>query len=242
MGMQTNFSASRVAELLVEGSGKTAQSYILDLALNTIGCGKDIQTKEMLHGITNQLNAYQFVISPLYPNSEWWDESIPINDNLSASPDFKVDGAPGDIKCPYYIDTFLAQVANPPKKYKVQVQCQMMACKADSGLLCFYLTKPEVWGDDVWTEYPFPLEKRYRIFEIAKDERLQDEILTKVAEAQPKKDKLVDMLRSAPTMELEKFFDMQFDGAYYRPLKEASNVFGVTTIVRVENNFYYVPR
>ena len=58
------FSASRISELLAQGTGKTAQSYVLELALQMLGIKKDITTGDMLHGINNQMPAFQQVIKP----------------------------------------------------------------------------------------------------------------------------------------------------------------------------------
>ncbi len=191
--IQTKFSASRISELLAWGQGKTAQSYILDLALQSIGIKEEVNTPAMKHGIQNQLNAFESVVKPLYPESEWHDEFILINEHCGASPDILDNSLPIDVKCPYYIDTYLEQINTPPKKYFAQVQMQMMACKSDIGRLVFYLTKPEEWGNENEViEYPFPLELRYKVFEFKKDEELQESILKKVDESHPKKEQMIN--------------------------------------------------
>ena len=237
------FTASNISRLLSEsrggGMGATAQSYILELALQSIGIKEDIQTKEMLHGINNQINAFESVVKPLYPNAVWFDQYLPINEWSGASPDILIDGCPMDIKCPFHIDNFLEQCNQPPKKYYQQVQMQAMACKAEKCYLCFYLTAPEIWGSDEWREYPIELEKRFKIFEYAKDEALHEEISKKVELAEPLKQQVIKLLKEATEMDFEQFFNVQWEGYGYRKLKTCSNIFNLESIVRVGNEFYY---
>jgi hypothetical protein len=238
--IQTKFSASRISELLAGGSGKTAQSYILDLALQSIGIKDQLDTPALRHGINNQLNAFEQVIKPLYPSAEWLDVFIPINEFAGASPDFIIDGNPADIKCPFYIDTYIEQINKVPTKYYNQVQMQMMACKADIGRLCFYLTKAEEWGHegDV-IEYPFPLELRFKIFEFTKDEELHERILEKVEESEPKKVQMIQMLTDAEVIEEEQFFYEQFNGFCYRKINESNNILSLDKLYRIKDKFYF---
>ena len=60
------FSASRISELLAGGEGKTRNKYILDLAMQEIGIENDFDTKEMRHGIINQINSFEQIIKPKY--------------------------------------------------------------------------------------------------------------------------------------------------------------------------------
>lgn len=237
--IQTMFSASRISELLAGGSGKTAQNYILDLALQSIGIKEDISTPAMKHGTQNQMNGFDNVVKPLFPNAEWHDEFILINQFCGASPDILDNGSPMDIKCPYYIDTYLEQINKPPTKYFAQVQMQMMACKSDNGRLIFYLTKPEEWGSEEITEYPFPLELRFKIFDFAKDEELQENILKKVDESQPKKEQIIKLLNEAELMDSEQFFYEQLNGYTYRSLKDCNNIFNLDKVIRIGDKFYY---
>lgn len=237
--IQTRFSASRISELLAGGTGKTAQSYILDLALQSIGIKDDFTTPTMKHGIQNQLNAFEQVVKPLYPNAEWHDEFILINEFCGASPDILNNSAPMDIKCPYHIDSYLEQINKQSSKYYAQVQMQMMACKADVGHLIYYLTKPEEWGVEEITEYPFPLELRFKIFEFRKDEELQDSILKKVEESQPKKVSMIKLLSEAELMDEEQFFYEQISGFAYRKLQECNNILNLDKVIRIGDKFYY---
>lgn len=238
--IQTRFSASRISELLAGGTGKTAQSYILDLAMQSIGLRDEVSTLAMKHGIQNQLNGFEQVIKPLFPDAEWHDEFIHINEYCGASPDILDNGNPMDIKCPYYIDTFIEQINKPPTKYFAQVQMQMMACKSDIGRLVFYLTKPEEWGQETEViEYPFPLELRFKIFEFKTDEELQENILKKVEESQPKKEQMIKLLTDAELMEVEQFFYEQMNGFSYRKLSDCNNVLNLDKCIRVGDKFYY---
>ena len=238
--IQTRFSASRISELLAKGQGKTAQSYILSLAMQSIGLKEELSTPAMNHGIVNQMNAFEQVVKPLFEGAEWHDEYIAINDFCGASPDILIEGTPVDVKCPFYIDTYLEQINSVPKKYFAQVQMQMIACKADLGRLIFYLTKPEEWGQETEViEYPFPLETRYKIFEYAKDEEMQEAILQKVMESEPKKVQMIKLLTDAEVMEVDQFFFEQMGGFAFRKLQDCSNILNLDKCIRVNDKFYY---
>lgn len=237
--IKTYFSASRIGELLANGSGKTANNYILDLALQSIGIKDDFITPSMKHGINNQINAFEGVVKPLFPEAKWHDSFIEINSEVGASPDILNNGSPIEIKCPAFVDTFIEQINKPPTKYYQQVQCQMLACKSDIGHLVFYLTKPEEWGIEEVTEYPYPLELRFKIFEYKKDEQLQYEILKKVEESRPKKEQMIKLLSDAELMDHEQFFYEQISGYSYRKIKECNNILNLDKVIRIGNDFYY---
>ena len=238
--IQTRFSASRISELLAGGTGKTAQSYILDLALQSLGIKDELSTPAMKHGIQNQLAGFEAVVKPLFPNAEWHDEFILINPFCGASPDILNEGNPMDIKCPFFIDAFIEQINKPPTKYYQQVQMQMLACKADVGHLIFYLTKPEEWGQETeLVEYPFPLALRFKIFEFKKDEEVHDLILSKVEESEPKKQSMIKLLQDAEIMDSEQFFYEQISGYAYRKLSDCNNILNLDKVIRVNDKFYY---
>ena len=234
------FSASRISELLAGGTGKTAQSYCLDLAMDMIGIKKDIQTSDMLHGIVNQHNAFELCVKPLHQSAIWFDEYLAIDERCGASPDFKSDSFVGDIKCPASIYTYLEQIEKMPTKYYNQLQMQMMSANVSDAMLCFYLTKKEEWGEDEWTEYPMPLEDRFKIFDVQKDEEICDKIMSAVEKYQPEKTILAEKLANAPLMDEVEFFYSQFNGCKFKNLKEASNIFTASDkIIRVNNKFFY---
>jgi hypothetical protein len=207
--------------------------------MQSIGLKQDINTPAMAHGTNNQINAFERVILPRYHNAIWFDQYLPINEYCGASPDILINGCPADVKCPFHVDSFLEQINSVPTKYFQQIQCQMMACKADTGVLAFYLTRPEVWGADDWEEYPLPLEKRFKIFEFQKDEALHDLILQKVEEYEPKKQQVIKLLKDALIMDFEQFFYLQWEGNKLRLLKDCSNLFKLEQVIRVNDNFYY---
>ena len=70
---KARFTASRIGELLAGGSGKTRQSYILDLALQSIGIKDEFQTKENIHGIISQRTAFEQVVLKEYDEATWFD-------------------------------------------------------------------------------------------------------------------------------------------------------------------------
>lgn len=234
------FSASRITELLAGGTGKTAQTYCLDLAMEMIGIKKDLQTSDMLHGIVNQHNAFELCVKPLYGSMVWHDEFMAIDDRCGASPDFIGNGVVGDIKCPTSIYTYLEQVEKLPTKYYNQLQMQMIAGKVTNSLICFYLTKKEEWGEDEWTEYPMPLEDRFQIIHVIKHEETCDRIMAAVEKYTPEKFTLVEKLIAAPIMDEVEFFYSQMANNKYKNLKEASNIFtAADKIIRVNNKFFY---
>jgi len=236
---KTYFSASNISRLLAGGTGATCNSYILEKAMESIGLKDELNTPALKHGIVNQINAFEQVVKPLFEGAEWFDEFIPINDYLGATPDVIFEGTPIEIKSPFYIDTYLEQINKPPTKYYQQVQCQMMATKSDIGRLCFYLTKSEDWGSDEVVEYPFPLELRFKIFEFTKDEELQEKILEKVMESQPKKIQMIELLNNANVISEEQFFYEQMNGFVYRKLQESNNILNLASVIRVNDKFYY---
>lgn len=233
------FTASQVSRLLAGGQGKTTQTYLYELALQSLGIKDEIDTAATRHGINNQINAFEKCILPAYPDAVWFDEYLPINDLCGASPDFLINGCPGDIKCPYEVDAFIEQINSVPTKYYQQVQMQMMACKADIGYLTFYLTRPEVWGQDEWEEYPLPLDQRFSTFAFKKDEELQETILKRVEDNEPKKQKIISLLKSAKVLDFNEFFFMQYDGYKLRKVKDCNNILNLETVYRVGDNFYY---
>jgi hypothetical protein len=240
--INTYFSASRIGELLAEGTGKTAQSYCLDLALQSIGIRDEFETSAMRHGTVNQHNAFELIIKPKFTSAIWFDGWMPINENCGSSPDVLIDGMPLDVKCPFHVDNYFEQINRPPKKYYYQVQMQMMSTLADTGFLMFYLTKPESFGEDNWQEYPIAINDRHCIFEFKKDQQIHDQIFEKVDEWTPKKQLLIDMLLSAEPMDILTFFEMQKSSYSFRELKNASNLFSIDRFYKCENKFYYIKK
>ena len=234
------FSASRISELMAKGSGKTAQSYVLDLALQTIGIKDEMQTAAMRHGLVNQHNAFELLVKPFFPDAKWHDESILIDERCSASPDVLIGNVPLDIKCPYNVDNFFEQCENVPKKYYLQVQMQMMATQASEGYLLFYLSKPEVFGEENWQEYPVAIEERYKLFRYEADADIQGEIMEAVEKYHPLKLQVIDLLTNAKILGWVEYFMLQKNGYALRPIKESSNLLNLSEVFRVNDKFYYL--
>jgi len=234
-----NFSASRISELLAGGSGKTRMSYILDLSLAIIGIKDDFESAEMRHGTVNQYNAFDKIVKPMFLSAVWYDKYVPIDKDCGSSPDVTIDNfIPLDVKCPYTIYNYLQQRDKLLKKYYLQSQMQMMSFKAPIGYMLLYLTKPETWGQDDWTEYPMPIKDRNHIHEIKADEQSQYEILQAVEKAVPVRDEIVQKLLNAKLLTEEEFFYNQMSANRYRKIKEASNLLNIDYI-RVGDGFYY---
>lgn len=234
-----SFSASRISELCAGGTGKTAQTYCLELAMESLGIKEDLNTPATRHGLNNQMTAFYKLVKVKFPDAILYDEFIPINDKCGASPDSIAGNIPNEIKCPFYIDTFLEQINSTPKKYLMQNQMQQMATGADVGYLWFYLTKPEEWGVEEWYEYPFPLELRQHCVEVKKDEEIRETILAKVDHFHPVKLSILKLLQEAEIMDNEQFFYEQMSGFAYRKLKDCNNILNLDNVVRVNDQFYY---
>ena len=242
--MGINISASRIADLCPkdEGKTKTCQSYILDMAMESIGIKDSLDTQATRHGLVNQFNAFEFVVKPKFPNAVWHDEYIPIDDRCGASPDVMDGIIPMDVKCPYTPDKYFELVDSLPKVYAYQLQMQMIATGSDTAYLIPYCTRPECFGDEVWTEYPIPLEERHRVIEVKKSDEIQSEIMVAVDKWHPKKIQLIELLKDAEEMSLERYFFESKGGSVYRKLKEANNIFMLDKIYRMGNEFYYYKR
>lgn len=236
--MDSKISASGIGELLT--GGKTAESYLLRKALECIGITSDLSTKAMEHGIINQYEAFELVVSKI-DNAKWHDVYTPINDFCGASADCIGDNSVFDIKCPFYIDTYLEQVSKLPKKYYQQVQMQMIAEAKEFGYVVLYLTSSDVdmYGNKI--EFPYPLEDRFFIHEVLPDEETMDRILVESEKGYNKMIEWANILKEAPVKDLDEFFYEQFKGhATYRKLKTANSIQNtISKAVRIGEEYYY---
>ena len=234
-----NFSASNASRLLAGGAGKTRMTYILEVALKSIGIEDNIETSAMRHGTVNQYNAFDLVVKPLFSGAKWHDNYIAIDANSGASPDVLIDDfIPLDIKCPYSLFNYVEQSKQLPKKYVYQSVMQQMCTKAPLGYMLMYLTKPELWGEEGWKEYPIDLKDRYFLHEIKFDEQIAYEITLAVEKAVPIRDVLIEKLQAAKVIDEVEFFYEQLKSYPYKPIKEASNMLNVD-FFRVNDEFYY---
>ena len=238
--MQSKISASGIGELLT--GGKTAESYLLKKTFENLGIENNLSTKAMEHGIINQYEAYELIVSN-YDNAKWHDIYTPINEFCGASADCIGDVAVWDIKCNFYVDTYLEQIMKLPKKYFYQSQMQMIAENKEFGMMCFYLTSSELdmYGNKI--EYPYPLKDRYYIHEIKQDVEAVERILTESEKGYKKLIEWTEILTQAETMAKDEFFYSQFiGGKAYRKLKTAGSIENTIRkgkAFRVENEFYY---
>lgn len=237
--VKTYFSASRISEILGK-DGKTAQSYCLDLAKESLGLKENIETSAMRHGTVNQHNAFEYVIKKIYPDAVWHDGWMPINEKCGSSPDVLVNGKPIDIKCPYSSDSYNDQIHNLPKKYHDQVQMQMMSTVSDEGAILFYLTRPEYFGQEDWEEYKIPQDLRYKIVEIKKDQKTHDLILDNVEKYWVVKETITNLLLEAIDIDIESFMKIQYNELLFAPLKECSKIINLDCVYRCEDKFYYM--
>lgn len=208
------FSASKIGSLLAGGTGKTRMNYIFELGLKSIGIETKLSTSAMEHGINNEFYALKIAEDKLgcVPNIDGEGNQVffPINETVGATPDAIGEGFVLDSKCQYYIHTYFEQCDKLTLGYKLQLQTQMMALNVDRGVLMNYLTKPDVWGQDDWKEYPFPLEERYFFHEIEAEPEIQDTILMESAKWFPMIGECADILLNAVEIEEDEFFYMQF--------------------------------
>lgn len=236
------FTASRIGDLLASGTGKTRLNYIFEIAEANVGAKKSVQTKAMMHGIVNELTAIDILCSKHGGSHNLIDgkqKFYYVNDKLGATPDAIGFDWVGDAKCQFEILNFFEQNEKLPKRYYLQVQTQMMALGCERGYLINYLTKPEEWGEDEWTEYPFPLEDRYYIHEIHKDEEQQYNILKAVDANFDLIGLATEMLLNAKEVDDYEFFMTQYkEKAKYLKLKDTNWERNEKEVIRYKNNFY----
>ena len=240
------FSESGISRLCTEGAGTTRLSYIYEIALNLVDCKPDITTQAMYHGINNESNALDVLIAKKGGQHNFDFEigkqkSFKVNDYITATPDaYEENEWTGESKCQYTIKTFIEQNEKIKKAYNYQIQTQMMALNVNKGYLINFLTKPEKFGQDNWTEYPFTLDERHHIHEIEKDEVICEEILTKAEKYHPMINLAYEQMANANILDEMGFFYNQLkNGIYYKPLKEWW-VNNQSEVFRFDNEFYII--
>lgn len=236
------FSASKIGSLLSGGTGKTRMSYIFELGLKSIGIETKLSTAAMSHGINNEFYALKIAEQKLgcKPNTDDQGNQMfyPINETVGATPDAIGEGFVLDSKCQYFIHTYFEQCDKLTLGYKLQLQTQMMALKVDRGVLMNYLTKPDIWGDDDWKEYPFDLEERYFFHEIKAEPEIQDTILLESAKWYPVIGECANILLNAKVIDEYEFFYMQFVGKKrFKKLKDVDYL-KQSLVYRFMNDFY----
>jgi hypothetical protein len=171
-------------------------------------------------------------------------ESFKVNDYLSATPDAYEEGIwTGDAKCQYSIQAFIEQNDKLKTAYYYQLQTQMMALKVEQAFLINYLTKPEEFGQDDWEEYPFPIEDRYYIHEVKKDEKICDDILIAAEKNFPLLIECSDLLLGATDLHEHTFFNWQMkDKVRFAKLKDTNWLNFDKEVFRFNNEFYYIKK
>jgi hypothetical protein len=237
--MLSKISASGIGELLT--GGKTAESYLLKKAMECLGIESELSTKAMEHGIINQYEAFELIVSHM-DNAKWHDEFTAIDEYCGASADCIGDEMVYDIKCPFFVDTYLEQAAKLPKKYYYQSQMQMIAEGKEFGSIVLYLTSSEIdmYGNKI--EFPYPLEDRFFIHTFPQDEEAIDRILTTAKKGHGTMIEWAAILKDAPIKDKDEFFYEQIKGhAVYRKLKTAGSIENaIKKAVRVGNEYYYL--
>lgn len=238
------FSGSRISDLLAQGTGKTRMSYIYELAERSIGIENNFTNKQMQHGINNELDGAQVLINHLGEgsiNSDGMGSQVffPINQYVGSTPDLIHDNWTGDVKCQYSIHGFFEQNDRLVKRYFDQIQCQMLSLKVNKGYLINYLTKPEVFGEDDYKEYPIPLKDRYFIHEIEPCERTQSDILEYSEKYYPLIGLCSELMLNATEISHDEFFYNQFvNKTRYEKLKDINWENTDRKIYRFGDTFY----
>jgi hypothetical protein len=244
MSKRVCFSASKISDLLAQGQGRSRLSYIYELAERSIGIDNSVTTAAMLHGIQSEHDALNTLFDHLgsgYYNSDGKGGQVffPINDFVGATPDGLSDNWVADAKCQYSIHGFFEQCDKLPKRYYDQIQCQMLALKVDKGYLINYLTKPEIYGQEDWQEYPFPLSERYHIHEISKDEQVQSDILEYSEKWFPYIQMGREIMESAQLLDHDEFFYIQFvNKVRFVKLKDLNWIENTKKVYRYNDIFY----
>jgi len=185
--------ASEVGALFTRDGirSRTAKTLALEKAKELItGEKKQLNSKELQHGILNEFEAFKNCISPIKPNAEIQSYiSYSICDSLWATPDVIDTDCVIDIKCPYTIYTYYQNINKIKKYYQYQVNTQMIATKKDKGFLCYYLTA-HIDENGYKEEYKIPLSERFKFVEVEKIEGFEKELIKRHSEFIELRDKI----------------------------------------------------
>lgn len=221
---------------------KTAQTLAFDKACEIInGYRKNFTTVAMQHGLFNEEEAYLNVVKPFYPHSKYQSsESIWINENCWVTPDVIDDvlEVTIDIKCPYTPYTYWNNIKKLPDTYISQNQMQMIGTGHKKGAILVYLTSNNIdeWGNKI--EYDIPISKRHFFIPIEPQKDYQDEILKRIDEFLPIRDKIIHDLSKAKDISDIDFFELCGTKKVTR-FKDKHNLLTWENKIIKNNNEYY---
>jgi hypothetical protein len=227
------FSASRISELLAKGKGKSKLKYIYDLGAEALGFRRDLNTKEMKHGIANQFDAFE-IFRKYKGDCEWWDSSMPYGECLVATPDILADDFVADVKCQFSILNFHKQNETLPRKYWLQSQTQMLCAEKELGYIINYLSKPDVYNEE-WKEYEFEENERLFIHKIDRDESILKIIIAEAEANYPLIFQAEEMLGGATIIDEKDFF---YYGKDFEELRDLNWTLNKKEVFRFLNKFF----
>lgn len=207
---------------------KTAQTFAFEKACELLGYErKDITTKPMLHGLYSELEAFENVVLPFYPNALLKsNESILIEDGMWATPDVVDDfeGITIDIKCPYTIYSYFQNVNKISNNYICQNQMQMLATGHKKGAICVYLTNSNAdeFGNKI--EYEIDINERHTYLPMLADEVYQKEIISRISEFFKLRDKIGSDLQDAIEISDMELFNLCKTGEKVTRFQDKSNL------------------
>lgn len=228
--------ASQIGALFTRNGlkAKTCQSLALEKAEEIInGYKKVFSTIATQHGIFNEEEAFNLVVKPTFPNAKYQSsDSIFINNygqnsNIWATPDVVdlIEEVTIDIKCPYSITTYKANITKLPESYISQNQMQMIATGHKKGYVCVYLTSNVVDSFGNKIEYNIPINERHLFIPIEANEDFQAEIIYRSEKFFDLRNQILEDLLNAIDISDDEYFDLIINkGKKATRFKDKSNL------------------
>ena len=207
--------------------------YIYDLGAEAIGCGRELNSIELKHGIANQFDAFE-IFKKYKGDCQWFDTSLTYGDSLVATPDVISNDFVAEMKCQFSIIAFHHQNDTLPKKYWLQSQTQMLCAEKPLGYVVNYLSKPSVMNQE-WEEYEFKEHERLFIHKIERDEEIIQKIIHEANSHHHLILQAEEMLGSATIIEES---DVFYRGKNFVELREIDWVFNKKEVFRFINKFF----
>jgi len=221
---------------------KSAHSKAFELAKELVnGYRKNLTTISMAHGLFNEEEAFNVVVKPNFPKAKYHsNKSYQIEGDFWATPDAVVEGeCVIDIKCPYHIDTYKANISNPKAGYIAQVMTQMLACNVDKGYLVYYLTSCDIDEFGNKKELDIDIKKRVAIIPIDRDDNFIEMIKERAKGLLEMRDVIYSHIKDVPIINDADFYDM-YDSYKITRLKTKSNLLAWEGKIIRNREFYYV--